>query len=73
MRLEETPRSWSREGLEAWYYEYDTSYEKNKKKTQVRVEADGSRVVFQSRDGVFARAHLTQGCQVWVYFWQQIF
>ena len=64
MRLEETPKSWSREGLEAWYYEYDTYYEKNKKKTRVDVETDGSRVVFQSKDGVFARAHLTQGCQV---------
>ena len=70
MRLEETPKSWSKEGLEAWYFEYDTYYKHaNEKKTRVGVETDGSRVVFQSRDGVFARAQLTQGCQVWVYFW----
>merc|ERR1712110_369973 len=47
MRLEETPKSWSKEGLEAWYYEYDTYYKHaNEKKTRVGVETDGSRVVF---------------------------
>ena len=62
MRLYETPKSWSAENLEEWYY----AYHDNEKETHVDVETDGSRVVFQSKDGVLARAQLTQGCQVWV-------
>ena len=67
MRLYETPMTWSEEDLEEWYYEYDEWYNGNAKKTRVDVETDGSRVVFQSKDGVSAKAHLTQGCQVWIY------
>jgi len=64
MRLERTPMSWAEEDLEAWYYEYDEWYNGNAKKTRVDVErGDGSRAVFQSKDGVSAKAHLTQGCQ----------
>ena len=70
MRLYETPMSWSEEDLEEWYYEYDEWYNGNAKKTRVDVEMDGSRVVFQSKDGVSAKAHLTQGCQVWIHIWQ---
>ena len=66
MRLERGPKSWSRANLEDWY----DGYHDNEKETRVDVEMDGSRVVFQSKDGVLAKAQLTQGCQVWFYFWQ---
>ena len=67
MRLERTPMSWSEEDLKKWYIEYEEWYNGNAKKTRVDVETDGSRVVFQSKDGVLARAYLTQGCKVWIY------
>ena len=59
--------SWSEEDLKKWYNEYEEWHNGNAKKTQVDVETDGSRVVFQSKDGVLARAHLAQGCKVWIY------
>ena len=61
-----TPKSWSMDGLREWY----DHYHDNTDKTKVDIEEDRSRVVFQSKDSVSAKAHLTQGCQVWIYILQ---
>ena len=58
MMLERTPASWSEETLGLWY-----NVLHDREKTEVN-ETDGSRVSFQSRASVLARAHLTQGCKV---------
>jgi len=54
MRLEGSSKN-----LLKWFHKYHG----NEEKTRVNIEKDGSRVVFQSKDGVLARAQLTHTSQ----------
>ena len=63
-----TPKFWSIDGLKEWY----DHYHDNTDKTKVDIEEDRSRVVFQSKYDVMAKASLTSTsanmgtCQVWI-------